>query len=338
MIKSLFIGGAIFMSPETIVVEKLSKTYQVPEREAGFGAAVRSFFKRKYKDVKAVQEVNFKITRGEIVGFLGPNGAGKTTTLKMLSGLLHPTGGTANVLGFIPWELKPEYLCSMTLVMGQRNRLSWDIPAADSFLLNQAIYRLPDDEYKATYKELDELLELEPLMKKPVRNLSLGERMKCEIAAGLLHRPKVLFLDEPTIGLDITGQVRIREFLREYNRRTGATILLTSHYMADVTALCERIIIIHHGNLKYDGGINDLSRKIAPFKLIGVRLAETNSHDLRKYGTPVQNEEDWEKQYIQVKAEDVTRITSGLLADLPIHDITITDPPIEDVIEQAFNQ
>ena len=326
------------MAPETIQVNNLSKTYQVPEREGGFGAAVRSFFKRKYKDVKAVQEVNFKITQGEIVGFLGPNGAGKTTTLKMLSGLLHPTGGNANVLGFTPWELKPEYLRSMTLVMGQRNRLSWDIPAADSFLLNQAIYRLPDDEYQKTYKELDELLELEPLMKKPVRNLSLGERMKCEIAAGLLHRPKVLFLDEPTIGLDITGQARIREFLREYNRRTGATILLTSHYMADVTALCERIIIIHHGILKYDGGINDLSRKIAPFKLIGVRLAETNSHDLRKYGTPVQNEEDWEKQYIQVKAEDVTRVTSGLLADLPIHDITITDPPIEDVIEQAFNQ
>jgi viologen exporter family transport system ATP-binding protein len=326
------------MAPETIQVNHLSKTYQVPEREGGFGSAVRSFFKRKYKDVKAVQSVNFKIAQGEIVGFLGPNGAGKTTTLKMLSGLLHPTGGNATVLGFTPWELKPDYLRSMTLVMGQRNRLSWDIPAADSFLLNQAIYRLPDDEYKNTYRELDELLELDPLMKKPVRNLSLGERMKCEIAAGLLHRPKVLFLDEPTIGLDISGQARIREFLREYNKRTGATILLTSHYMADVTALCERIIIIHHGQLKYDGGINDLSRKIAPFKLIGVRLAETNSHDLRKYGTPVQNEEDWEKQYIQVKAEDVTRITSGLLADLPIHDITITDPPIEDVIEQAFHQ
>ncbi len=326
------------MAPETIQVNNLSKTYQVPEREGGFGSAVRSFFKRKYKDVKAVQSVNFKIAQGEIVGFLGPNGAGKTTTLKMLSGLLHPTGGNATVLGFTPWELKPDYLRSMTLVMGQRNRLSWDIPAADSFLLNQAIYRLPDDEYKKTYQELNELLELDPLMKKPVRNLSLGERMKCEIAAGLLHRPKVLFLDEPTIGLDITGQARIREFLREYNRRTGATILLTSHYMADVTALCERIIIIHHGQLKYDGGINDLSRKIAPFKLIGVRLAETNSHDLRKYGTPVQNEEDWEKQYIQVKAEDVTRVTSGLLADLPIHDITITDPPIEDVIEQAFHQ
>jgi ABC-2 type transport system ATP-binding protein len=329
------------MSTETIVVERLSKTYQVPEREGGFGSAVRSFFKRKYKDVKAVQSVDFRISQGQIVGFLGPNGAGKTTTLKMLSGLLHPTGGKANVLGFTPWELKPEYLRSMTLVMGQRNRLSWDIPAADSFLLNQAIYRIPDAEYRATYRELDELLELAPLMKKPVRNLSLGERMKCEIAAGLLHRPKVLFLDEPTIGLDITGQARIREFLREYNKRTGATILLTSHYMADVTALCERIIIIHHGQLKYDGGIADLSRKIAPFKLIGVRLAESNSHtshDLTKYGTPVQNEEDWEKAYIQVRAEEVTRVTSGLLADLPIHDITITDPPIEDVIEQAFNQ
>jgi ABC-2 type transport system ATP-binding protein len=326
------------MPPETILVEKLSKTYQVTEREGGFLAAVRSFFKRKYKDVKAVQEVSFTLTQGEIVGFLGPNGAGKTTTLKMLSGLLHPTGGKANVLGFTPWELKPDYLRSMTLVMGQRNRLSWDIPAADSFLLNQAIYRIPDEEYKRTYKELDELLELEPLMKKPVRNLSLGERMKCEIAAGLLHRPQVLFLDEPTIGLDITGQAHIREFLREYNRRTGATILLTSHYMADVTALCERIIIIHHGRLKYDGGISELSRRIAPFKLIGVMLAESNSHDLTKYGTLVKNEEDWEKQYIQVKAEDVTRVTSGLLADLPIHDITITDPPIEDVIEQAFNQ
>lgn len=325
------------MSP-TITVQNLSKTYQVPEREGGFGAAVKGFFKRKYKDVKAVQAVNFSIEQGEIVGFLGPNGAGKTTTLKMLSGLLHPTSGSAKVLGFTPWELRQEYLRSMTLVMGQRNRLSWDIPAADSYLLNQAIYRIPDDEYKKTFKELDELLELEPLMKKPVRNLSLGERMKCEIAVGLLHRPKVLFLDEPTIGLDITGQARIREFLREYNKRTGATILLTSHYMADVTALCERIIIIHHGQLKYDGGINDLSRRIAPFKLIGVLLAGSNGHDLSGYGEPVQNEEDAEKVYIQVKAEDVTRITSRMLAELPIADISISDPPIENVIERAFNE
>ncbi|MBK9005713.1 MAG: ATP-binding cassette domain-containing protein [Anaerolineae bacterium] len=334
------------MTSESILVEQLSKTYQVPEREGGFGAAVRGFFKRKYKDVKAVQEVNFKIEQGEIVGFLGPNGAGKTTTLKMLSGLLHPTGGKAAVLGFTPWELKPDYLRSMTLVMGQRNRLSWDIPAADSYLLAQAIYRLSDDDYKKTYKELDELLELEPLMKKPVRNLSLGERMKVEIAAGLLHRPKVLFLDEPTIGLDISGQVKIREFLREYNKRTGATILLTSHYMADVTALCERIIIIHHGQLKYDGGIANLSRRIAPFKLIGVRLAlsedegleKSNGRDLSQYGEPVQNEEDAEKVYIRVKSEDVTKVTSRMLSDLPIHDITIADPPIEDVIERAFNE
>lgn len=325
------------MSP-TITAENLSKTYQVPEREGGFSAAVRGFFKRKYKDVKAVQEVNFRIEQGEIVGFLGPNGAGKTTTLKMLSGLLHPTGGTANVLGFTPWELKQDYLRSMTLVMGQRNRLSWDIPAADSYLLAQAIYRIPDDDYKKTYKELDDLLELEPLMKKPVRNLSLGERMKVEIAAGLLHRPKVLFLDEPTIGLDITGQVRIREFLREYNKRTGATILLTSHYMADVTALCERIIIIHHGQLKYDGGIANLSRRIAPFKLIGVRLGESNGHDLSPYGESVQNEEDAEKVYVRVKAEDVTKVTSRMLSELAIHDITIADPPIEDVIERAFNE
>ncbi|NJC96895.1 MAG: ABC transporter [Anaerolineales bacterium] len=325
------------MSP-TIIVEQLSKTYKVPEREGGFGAAVRSFFKRRYKDVKAVQEVSFSIAQGEVVGFLGPNGAGKTTTLKMLSGLLHPTGGKANVLGFTPWELKTDYLRSMTLVMGQRNRLSWDIPAADSFLLAQAIYRIPDDEYRKTYKELDELLELAPLMKKPVRNLSLGERMKCEIAAGLLHRPKVLFLDEPTIGLDISGQARIREFLREYNRRTGATILLTSHYMADVTALCERIIIIHQGQLKYDGGIGNLSRRIAPFKLIGVMLAKSNGFDLSRYGEPVQNEEDAEKHYIRVKAGDVTKVTSRMLSDLPIHDITITDPPIEDVIERAFNE
>ena len=197
---------------DDILVNELSKTYQVPEREGGFGAAVRSFFHRRYRDVHAVQEVSFRIQSGEIVGFLGPNGAGKTTTLKMLSGLLHPTGGKARVLGFTPWERKRDFLQSITLVMGQRNRLSWDIPAADSFLLNQAIYRLPDDEYKRTLNELDELLELAPIMRKPVRNLSLGERMKCELAAGLLHRPQVLFLDEPTIGLDITAQARIRSF------------------------------------------------------------------------------------------------------------------------------
>lgn len=325
-------------SMNTINVNHLSKTYQVSEREGGFGSAVRSFFKRTYRAVHAVDQVSFQIRPGEIVGFLGPNGAGKTTTLKMLSGLLHPTGGQAQVLGFTPWELKPEYLRLMTLVMGQRNRLSWDIPAADSFLLNQAIYRIPEDEYQRNFKELDDMLELAPIIKKPVRNLSLGERMKCELAVGLLHRPKVLFLDEPTIGLDISAQIRIREFLKEYNRRSGATILLTSHYMADVTALCERIIMIHHGKLKYDGGLNDLARNIAPFKLIGIRLEDADRHDLSAYGTPVEAEEDSEMKYVQVRADQVTAVTARFLADLPVHDITITDPPIESVIEQVFKE
>ncbi len=327
-------------SPEAdaITVQDLSKTFKVPEREGGFGAALRSFVRRKYTPIQAVQQVSFHIGKGEIVGFLGPNGAGKTTTLKMLSGLLHPTSGQARVLGYIPWELKNDYLRAMTLVMGQRNRLSWDIPAADSFLLNQAIYRISDQDYKATLKELDELLELSPILRKPVRNLSLGERMKCELAAGLLHRPQVLFLDEPTIGLDITAQARIREFLREYNRRTGASILLTSHYMADVTALCERIIIIHHGRLKYDGGISELSHRIAPYKLIGVALGEVRECDLSCYGTLVNAENGDGKQYIQVKADEVTTITAQILKDLPVHDLTIEDPPIENVIERAFEE
>jgi ABC-2 type transport system ATP-binding protein len=322
---------------ETIAIENLSKTYQVPEREGGFRAAVGGFFRRRYKDVNAVQKVSFHIDSGEIVGFLGPNGAGKTTTLKMLSGLLHPTGGKVRVLGFTPWERKREFLQSITLVMGQRNRLSWDIPAADSFLLNQAIYRLPEAQYQATLKELDELLELGPIMRKPVRNLSLGERMKCELAAGLLHRPSVLFLDEPTIGLDITAQARIRAFLQEYNRRTGATILLTSHYMADVTALCHRIVMIHQGQLKYDGGIHELSRRIAPFKLICVTLQDGAACDLSQYGALFPGENGC-KELLQVPAGEVAAVTARLLADLPVHDLTIEDPPIESVIEQAFNE
>jgi len=326
---------------DTIQVQQLSKTYQVSEREGGFRSAVGGFFHRKHHDVNAVQQISFAISSGEVVGFLGPNGAGKTTTLKMLSGLLHPTAGSAQVLGFPPWQRERSFLQAMPLVMGQRSRLSWDIPAADSLLLNQAIYRIPDDQYQRTLKELTELLDLAPILKKPVRNLSLGERMKVELAAGLLHRPRVLFLDEPTIGLDITAQARIREFLREYNHRTGATILLTSHYMADVTALCERIMIIHHGQLKYDGSIASLSRRIAPFKLIGVALGEPCPCDLSPYGMPVSGAhngdgENGAKQYVQVPAGQVAAITARMLADLPIRDLTIEDPPIESVIERAF--
>ncbi|MFC1465111.1 MAG: ATP-binding cassette domain-containing protein [Candidatus Brachytrichaceae bacterium NZ_4S206] len=320
-----------------IVVENLSKTYRVPVREGGFAAAVRGFFRRTYRDVKAVQDVSFRIARGEIVGFLGPNGAGKTTTLKMLSGLLHPTSGHATVLGYTPWQRSSDYLRAITLVMGQRNRLAWDIPAADSFLLNKAIYRISDADYKRTLNELDELLELGPITRKPVRNLSLGERMKCELAAALLHRPQVLFLDEPTIGLDLGAQSRIRSFLREYNRRSGATIILTSHYMADVTALCERIIIIHQGRLKYDGGLSDLSRRIAPYKLIGVVLKDCAACDLSAYGTTVPSDQDG-KVLLQVKADEAPSITARLLAEQPVQDLTIEDPPIEDVIERAFQE
>jgi ABC-2 type transport system ATP-binding protein len=321
-----------------VVVEDLTKIYQVPEREGGFGSALRSFFKRTYRDVHAVEGVSFRIQAGEIVGFLGPNGAGKTTTLKMLSGLLHPSRGRAQVLGYTPWERRNGYLSSMTLVMGQRNRLSWDIPASDSFLLNQAIYHIDDETYRRTVKELDELLELGPVLRKPVRNLSLGERMKCELAASLLHRPQVLFLDEPTIGLDISSQNRIRAFLQEYNRRTGATIILTSHYMADVTALCERILIIHQGHLKYDGGLTDLSRRIAPFKMIGLALATDQVVDLSGYGVPVENGSGDGKQLIQVQAAQVAPITARLLAELPVLDLTVEDPPIEDVIDRAFHE
>ncbi len=321
-----------------IVVEELSKTYKVTDREGGFGAAVRSFFKRKFKDVRAVQRVSFQIGQGEIVGFLGPNGAGKTTTLKMLSGLLYPTSGSAQVLGYTPWERQAGYLRSMTLVMGQRNRLAWDVPAADSFLLNKAIYRISDDEYKRSFQELDDLLELGPIIRKPVRNLSLGERMKCELAASLLHRPSVLFLDEPTIGLDVGAQSRIRAFLKEYNRRNGATIILTSHYMADVVALCERVIIIHHGELRYDGGLSELSRRIAPYKIISVHLGGCDDCALESYGVVLPGEDETGKKRLQVPADQVPAITARLLAEQPVQDLTIEDPPIEDVIERAFNE
>jgi viologen exporter family transport system ATP-binding protein len=239
-------------------------------------ATLRSLARRRFKAVPAVQDVSFEIGEGEIVGFLGPNGAGKTTTLKMLSGLLYPTGGQATVLDHVPWRRESGLLNNITLVMGNRSQLLWDIPAADSLRVLQEIFRIPEARYRGALSELSELLELEPLLHKPVRNLSLGERMKVEFAAALIHQPRVLFLDEPTIGLDVTMQARIRRFVSEYNRRTGATILLTSHYMDDVVALCKRVIVIHHGRLLYDGALTGLAERMAPYKLIRLTLqAET---------------------------------------------------------------
>lgn len=322
-----------------IQVRKLSKTYTVHEREAGLGAAFRSLVKRKTRDVKAVDDISFCVAPGEIVGFLGPNGAGKTTTLKMLTGLLHPSGGEAEVLGFAPWRREKPFLRQITLVMGQRNQLVWDIPAVDSFELQRVIYGIPDDQYKATFNELVELLDLAPLIRKPVRNLSLGERMKCEIAGALLHRPRILFLDEPTIGLDVTAQRRIREFVAEYNQRHGASVMLTSHYMADVEALCQRVIVIHHGRLLFDGNLADLVQTFSPHKTIIVDLQPGatdggGAEALRPFGEVVHYSEG--QVVLKVAKADTAVVTSQLLSNLAVQDLTIQDPPIEDVIEQVF--
>jgi ABC-2 type transport system ATP-binding protein len=299
-------------------VAGLEKVFKVPEREAGLRASVASLFKRRWRDVRAVDGVSFEVGAGEVVGFLGPNGAGKTTTLKVLSGLLHPTGGETRVLGHVPWKRERDYLRRMTFVMGNRNQLQWDLPALDSFELNRAIYRLPREDFRTTRDELIELLDIGDLVRKPVRQLSLGERMKVEVVGSLLHLPQVLFLDEPTIGLDVTMQKRIRSFVAAYNERFGATVLLTSHYMADVEALCKRVIVIHHGRLLFDGRLDALVDRFGAYKTIEAVLA------------------DGEVLTLQVPRDETSAATARLLADHDVHDLTVEDPPIEDVIEQVF--
>lgn len=320
-----------------IIVDHLRKYYQVHQKEPGLIGSLKSFVKRRYHDVKAVDDLSFAIDAGEIVGFLGPNGAGKTTTLKVLSGLLYPTSGSVRVLNFIPQDRRSEFLRQITLVMGQKQQLSWDLPAIESFLVNAAIYEIPDVQYKQTLDELTELLELAPLLKKQVRKLSLGERMKCELAVALLHRPKILFLDEPTIGLDVTMQTKIREFIAAYNARHRATIILTSHYMADVTALCKRIIVIDHGKLLYDGDLKALAEKIAPYKLIRVELSHAlNGQRLESYGEVTKTR----GQHVEllVPREATSDAAARMLAELPIADVTIEEPPIEDVITRVFEE
>jgi ABC-2 type transport system ATP-binding protein len=314
----------------------LTKSYRVSERNAGLGAALKSLVHRKTREVQAVDSICFDIARGEIVGFLGPNGAGKTTTLKMLSGLLYPSHGSASVLGFTPSKREPAYLKQITLVMGQRNQLFWDLPAVDTFELNRAIYRIPLAEYERNLDELIALLDLEPLLTKPIRNLSLGERMKCEIAGAILHRPKVLFLDEPTIGLDLTAQRRIRDFLLDYNFRNGATILLTSHYMADVEALCKRVILIHQGHLIYDGDLEALRTRFSAYKTIVVKPGEQPlpRAKLAAYGEVIGD--DPSQIQLRVLRSEAARVTARLLANFPITDVSIVEPPIEDAIEQIY--
>jgi ABC-2 type transport system ATP-binding protein len=307
----------------------------VPVREGGLRAAVGSLFRRENRAVPAVDGISFDIEPGEIVGFLGPNGAGKTTTLKMLAGLLFPTSGELSVLGYEPSRRQAAYLRQITMVMGNRNQLQWDLPALDSYELLRAIYRLHPDDFRKTRDEFIELLDLGELVRKPVRNLSLGERMKVETAAALLHRPNVLFLDEPTIGLDVTMQKRIRSFVAEYNQRYGATVLLTSHYMADVQALCKRVIVIHHGRILFDGELAALAARFGAEKTIGVTLKEgSEAVDLSAYGRVIGSEDG--KVSLKVGRDQAPDVAGRILHDLPVADLTIEDPPIEDVIESVF--
>ncbi len=324
-----------------IWVENLSKTYRVPTRPPGFLAALRALVRRTYQDVDAVCDVNFTIRAGEVVGFIGPNGAGKTTTLKMLAGLLHPSAGRAFVAGFTPWERRPAFLQQISMVLGNKSQLIWDIPALDTYQVLGEIYHVPAQEFKKTLDELVGLLEMEDLLNKPVRNLSLGERMKCELAAGLIYRPRILFLDEPTLGLDVSTQSRLRRFIADYNRQSGATIILTSHYMADVTALCERVLLIHHGRLRYDGGLVALAERLTPFKLIRMTLEGENGAAPASVDLPggvELLERDGNRLTLRVARSAAPELTARLLAALPVNDLSVEDPPIEAVIDQVYRE
>jgi ABC-2 type transport system ATP-binding protein len=301
------------MKPEPVVhAALLSKHYEVPVREAGLRASTKALVRRKHRTIKAVDQISFVIQPGEVVGFLGPNGAGKTTTLKMLSGLLYPSGGEVRVLGFEPSQRSRFFLQQIALVMGNRNQLAWDLPALDSFELNRAIYAIPEDQFKQTRDEFVEMLDLQELVEKPVRNLSLGERMKMEIVGALLHQPRVLFLDEPTIGLDVTMQ---------------------RHYMADVEALCKRVIVIHHGKILYDGDLSGLVERFSAYKTISLTL-NNGAVDLQSYGEVLTQEGS--HATLRVPKNDTALITSRLLSELSVTDLTVVDPPIEDVIETVF--
>ncbi len=327
------------MTNPQIQVTHLTKTYQVPVRGAGLRSAIHSFVRRAYETVEAVRDLSFSIESGEIVGFIGPNGAGKTTTLKMLSGLLHPTSGEAQVAGYTPWERQADFLCTISMVLGNKSQMLWDIPPLDTYRVLGEIYHLAPAEFQRTLDELADLLDMRELLPKPVRNLSLGERMKCELVAGLLHHPQVIFLDEPTLGLDISMQSRLRRFVLDYNQRYGATVILTSHYMADVVALCSRVILIHHGRLLYDGALNKLAERLAPFKLIRVGLSADRvlpNAALPSGVEVLQREED--RLELRAPRSDTPAIMAQLLNTLPITDLAVEDPPIEAVIDQVYQE
>jgi ABC-2 type transport system ATP-binding protein len=330
------------VSDAGIEIANLSKTYRVAKKKAGLGASIRGLFSREWTEVHAVRDLSFSIKRGERVGFLGPNGAGKTTTLKMLAGLLTPTSGRISVLGFNPRGRPRELLRQITLVMGQKQQLFWDLPPIETMELNRAVYEIDRGAYEKTLSELVKMLDLSELLEKPTRQLSLGERMKCELAAALLHRPQVLFLDEPTIGLDVTMQAIVRRFIREYNEATGAAVILTSHNMDDVTALCPRVIVIDHGRLKHDGDLRRLAAEVALDKRITVHLQEplqrTQIEGLAVNGRAIRvvEEEGGTTFTVQSAAGEITETVRVLLGALSVADLRVEDPPLEDVMQKVF--
>tara|TARA_Y100001968_G_scaffold333927_1_gene401225 strand:+ start:14289 stop:15278 length:990 start_codon:yes stop_codon:yes gene_type:complete len=319
-----------------IEVEKLNKTFKVSSKKPGLLGTLRHFIKRQTIDVKAVKDVSFSIKRGEIVGFLGPNGAGKTTVLKMLCGLIYPTSGYVDVAGFIPKKRQVDFLKQITLVMGQKQQLIWDLPPMDSLQVNAAVYGINKNEAKIRIKELAKMLEIDEELTRPVRKLSLGQRMKAELLAALLHRPSVLFLDEPTLGLDVNAQARVRSFLAEYNKQTGATILLTSHYMTDITSLCQRVLCIHEGNLCYDGALDSLANKLAPEREVTIEIKTTTTYkDFEEYGKVKTHRDSFVK--LLIPREKLTSVISKLLIKFEILDLKVTDPPIEEIIGKLFS-
>ncbi len=321
-----------------IKVDKLSKYYQVHQKEPGLMGSVKSLFVRKYYNVKAVDNISFEIEEGELVGFIGPNGAGKTTTLKTLSGLLYPTKGEVSVLDYAPWKRQPAFQKQFALVMGQKNQLWWDLPAIESFILNKEIYEVPDSRYQETLNELSELLEVKDLLKVQVRKLSLGERMKMELIAALIHSPKVLFLDEPTIGLDVVAQKKMRDFIKTYNLKYKSTIILTSHYMDDVKELCQRVIIIDKGKVVFDGLLEEIVRKYADHKNLSVVLEkELDRRQLEHLETLGGIKElSFPKLVLQVPRENSNKVAAKLLQSYPVADLNIEESPIEDIIREVF--
>lgn len=318
-----------------ILAENLSKVYPVAVKEPGLKGTIQHFFHRTYRSVKAVQNVSFQIEPGEVVGFLGANGAGKTTTLKMLTGLIHPSAGQVTVAGYVPFQRKAGFLKQITLVMGQKQQLIWDLPALDSLRINAAVYGLSDREFQQRVGELTEMLSLEGKLTQAVRKLSLGERMKTELLAALLHHPQVLFLDEPTLGLDVNAQVSVREFLRQYNQRYQATVLLTSHYMADITALCQRVLVIHQGALVYDGSLEGLVDRFAPCREVRVELTHPYPAEKLSQYADLEEVEGASVRFL-VPQEALTHTVAKLLAELEVQDLAVTEPPIEEVIGQVL--